>query len=83
MITISFNKLGLFAKSHMDYELDRDKSPAGQPSLAEMTRKAIESLQNQRSDEAGFFLMVEGNDCLLTSYCTIRACLNISRNARY
>ena len=31
--------LGLFSMSHMDYEIDRD--PAEQPSLAEMTEKAL------------------------------------------
>ena len=42
----------------MQYELERDKSgPTGEPSLAEMTRKAIQVLQNT---ESGFFLMVEG-----------------------
>lgn len=47
--------LGLFAKSHMSYELDRPTTQ--EPSLAEMTRKAIEIL-SQNSN--GFFLMVEG-----------------------
>ena len=41
--------------------MDRDKSPDGQPSLAEMTRKAIEILQN---NEQGFFLLVEGKNFL-------------------
>ncbi|XP_052818495.1 alkaline phosphatase, tissue-nonspecific isozyme-like [Mya arenaria] len=49
--------LGLFSSNHMDYELDRDKTPMGQPSIAEMTKTAIQSLSN---DEDGFFLMVEG-----------------------
>ena len=48
--------LGLFAASHMDYEVDRDTT--AQPSLAEMTAKAIELLQG---DEEGYFLMVEGS----------------------
>ncbi|XP_045193348.2 alkaline phosphatase-like isoform X2 [Mercenaria mercenaria] len=48
---------GLFHKSHMSYELDRDTSMAGEPSLAEMTRKAIQILDK---NENGFFLMVEG-----------------------
>ncbi|HMB93663.1 MAG TPA: alkaline phosphatase [Rhodothermales bacterium] len=48
--------LGLFANSHMDYEIDRD--PAEQPSLAEMTVKAIDLLKD---DPDGFFLMVEGS----------------------
>lgn len=48
--------LGLFEKSHMAYALDRDA--AQEPSLAEMTVKAIELLQD---DEDGFFLMVEAS----------------------
>lgn len=50
---------GLFEPSHMDYELDRDNSSQGEPSIKEMTRKAIEVLQ--RGDR-GFFLMVEGRN---------------------
>ncbi|KAH3769928.1 hypothetical protein DPMN_171207 [Dreissena polymorpha] len=49
--------LGLFASSHMAYELDRNKEPEGEPSLADMTRKAIQVLSN---NDNGFFLMVEG-----------------------
>lgn len=29
--------LGLFGNTHMDYEVDRDAGPGGQPSLTEMT----------------------------------------------
>ena len=47
--------LGLFSLSHMAYEIDRKGT--GQPSLAEMTKKAIEILSR---DKDGFFLMVEG-----------------------
>jgi alkaline phosphatase len=48
---------GLFSSTgHLSYELDRD--PTKQPSLAEMTVKAIELLK--RSSPEGFFLMVEG-----------------------
>jgi alkaline phosphatase len=47
--------LGLFAESHMVYEQSRNLSLI--PSLAEMTSKAIEVLQ-QNAD--GFFLMIEG-----------------------
>ncbi len=46
---------GIFTDSHMSYELDRD--PAVEPSLAEMTKMAIDILSK---DEDGFFLMVEG-----------------------
>jgi alkaline phosphatase len=48
--------LGLFADSHMAYEIDRD--PADEPSLAEMTTKAIDLLDD---DPDGFFLMIEGS----------------------
>ncbi|MFM9922182.1 alkaline phosphatase [Variovorax sp. H27-G14] len=46
---------GLFTKSHMAYDLDRDASK--EPSLAEMTGKAIDVLAARKK---GFFLMVEG-----------------------
>jgi alkaline phosphatase len=48
--------LGLFEPSHMQYELKRGKDKAGEPSLAEMTEKAVRILK--RSPK-GFFLMVE------------------------
>jgi alkaline phosphatase len=50
--------LGLLSHDHMDYDLDRVKnSPVEQPSIVEMTNKAIELLgQNTK----GFFLLVEG-----------------------
>ncbi|XP_033763813.1 alkaline phosphatase-like isoform X2 [Pecten maximus] len=48
--------LGLFEAGHMQHELDRDNGTNGEPSLAEMTRKAIEVL---KKDENGFFLLVE------------------------
>lgn len=51
--------LGLFSMSHMSYDIDREKDKAGEPSLAEMTAKAIEILQHKGGDE-GFILMVEG-----------------------
>ncbi|XP_033751098.1 uncharacterized protein LOC117335220 isoform X2 [Pecten maximus] len=49
--------LGLFDASHIPYENDRDKSAAGDPSLAEMTSKAIKILKKNQN---GYFLMVEG-----------------------
>ncbi|HHW4670097.1 MAG TPA: alkaline phosphatase [Xylella fastidiosa subsp. multiplex] len=49
--------LGLFEPSHMQFEHDRDRHPNGEPSLAEMTRTAIQSLSR---DPHGFVLMVEG-----------------------
>ncbi len=52
------NKLiGLFTASHMSYDLDRDASK--EPSLADMTAKAIDTLKTKAADK-GFFLMVEG-----------------------
>jgi alkaline phosphatase len=58
----SANKLiGLFtAKGHLAYELDRDN--AKEPSLAEMTLRALEVLKraSAASGDHGFFLMVEG-----------------------
>ncbi len=49
--------LGLFEPSHMNYDGDRTKDGAGEPSLAAMTRAAITRLEQ---DEDGFVLMVEG-----------------------
>ncbi|XP_035216289.1 alkaline phosphatase, tissue-nonspecific isozyme-like, partial [Stegodyphus dumicola] len=49
--------LGLFNSGHMAYESDRDKGIDGEPSIAKMTRKAIEIL---RKNPRGYFLMVEG-----------------------
>ncbi|MBV1776721.1 alkaline phosphatase [Burkholderiaceae bacterium DAT-1] len=50
------NKLvGLFTSSHMSYDLDRD--PAKEPSLADMTGKALDVLTK---NSKGLFLMVEG-----------------------
>ncbi len=48
--------LGLFERSHMEYELDRAKDTAGEPSLAELTEKAIALLSRNKR---GYFLMVE------------------------
>ncbi len=47
--------LGLFNNDHMKYDLERVGS--GEPSVANMTAKAIEILSK---NENGFFLMVEG-----------------------
>lgn len=49
--------LGLFEASHMRFEFERAEDVAGEPSLSEMTAKAIEVLSR---DPDGFFLMVEG-----------------------
>jgi alkaline phosphatase len=47
---------GLFNESHMQYEADRHNDIAGEPSLREMTSKALDVLDN---NEDGYFLMVE------------------------
>jgi alkaline phosphatase len=62
--------LGLFEPSHMQYEADRGNDGAGEPSVADMTAKAIDLLRMKAKDkqkgshddrdDKGFFLMVEG-----------------------
>ncbi|MDN4500830.1 alkaline phosphatase [Alteromonadaceae bacterium BrNp21-10] len=47
---------GLFNESHMQYEADRGNDIAGEPSLTEMTEKAIQILDN---NSKGFFLTIE------------------------
>lgn len=49
---------GLFADSHLDPDIERTRFHPSQPSLKEMTEKAIEVLSR---DPDGFFLMVEGS----------------------
>jgi alkaline phosphatase len=49
--------LGLFERSHMEYESKRAKDTKGEPSLAEMTKMAITRLQQ---NDKGFVLMIEG-----------------------
>jgi alkaline phosphatase len=49
---------GMFAEDDMFYELDRRVLAPHQPSLGEMTRKAIEILSRNTK---GFFLFVEGS----------------------
>lgn len=49
--------LGMFEPDPMKYELERASDPAGEPSLADMTRTAISVLKN---NPKGFFLVVEG-----------------------
>ena len=48
--------LGLFNESHMRYAADRKNDIGGEPSLSEMTAKAIDILDN---NPEGYFLMVE------------------------
>lgn len=49
--------LGLFSPDFMAYEHDRAKDKGGEPSLTQMTAKAIDLL---KKNEKGYFLMVEG-----------------------
>ncbi|MEX6724664.1 alkaline phosphatase [Parapedomonas caeni] len=49
--------LGLFEPSHMQYEADRARDGAGEPSLAEMVETAIRMLSR---NPQGYVLMVEG-----------------------
>lgn len=49
---------GSFAGSSLAYELDRTKLNPNEPSLAEMTSAAIDTLNK---DKDGFFLMIEGS----------------------
>ena len=44
----------------MNYEADRLDDRGGEPSLEEMTEKALQVLQK---NPKGFFLMVEGSLC--------------------
>lgn len=46
----------LFSESHMRYEADRANDTLGEPSLTEMTEKAIRILDNNRK---GYFLAIE------------------------
>lgn len=47
---------GLFAYSHMEFEAERDQKASGDPSVAEMTAKALKILMK---NPHGFFLFVE------------------------
>lgn len=48
---------GLFEPMNMQYDANRLKDGSGEPSLAEMTEKAIQILQKNTN---GYFLLVEG-----------------------
>jgi alkaline phosphatase len=53
--------LGLFESGHMEYEYDRPTDLGGEPSLKDMTVKAIQLLESAtRRRSAGYFLHVEG-----------------------
>lgn len=59
MLSLTAGKVfGIFARSHMEPEIDRETFAPEQPTLEEMTRKAIELLSQ---DPDGFFLMVEAS----------------------
>jgi alkaline phosphatase len=59
MNTVSSGKVwGLFASSSMQADIDRTTFAPNEPSLAEMTSKAIQLLSKNKN---GFFLMVEGS----------------------
>jgi alkaline phosphatase len=59
MLSLRSGKVwGLFDDSHMQPDIDRQWFAEHEPSLAEMTAKAIELLSQDRK---GFFLMVEGS----------------------
>jgi alkaline phosphatase len=52
--------LGLFERSHMEYEYDRATDAGGEPSLTDMTVKSIDLLSAAgRKGGRGYFLMVE------------------------
>jgi len=49
--------MGLFERSHMQYDADRGGDVGGEPSIKAMTKFAIEQLQ---TNDKGYFLLVEG-----------------------
>jgi alkaline phosphatase len=52
--------LGLFERGHMEYEFDRPTDLGGEPSIVDMTVKAIQLLQQAtRRGSKGYFLHVE------------------------
>lgn len=54
---LTFFVAGLFAYSHMDFDVDRNTNDTGDPSLTDMTIKALRILNNNPN---GYFLFVEG-----------------------
>lgn len=52
--------LGLYADSHLDFEIDRNHTE--QPALHELAKKAIDILHKKSHEEGkGFFLLIEGS----------------------
>lgn len=64
MLAASGQKIfGLFAQDAMVYDIDRSTFAPTEPSLAEMTAKALETLaKSTKGQEKGFFLFVEGSE---------------------
>jgi alkaline phosphatase len=60
LTTASLPVLGLFERSHMEYEFDRPTDLGGEPSVADMTVKSIQLLERASRGRSGYFLMVEG-----------------------
>ncbi|XP_030570610.1 membrane-bound alkaline phosphatase [Drosophila novamexicana] len=61
--------LGLFTKSHMHYHLEQLADPENtEPTLEEMTEKAIEMLE---TEENGYFLFVEGGKIDISHHDTM------------
>ncbi|UYG98232.1 alkaline phosphatase [Cytobacillus firmus] len=59
LLNAKTNKIwGSFAPSALAYDLDRQANKNNEPSIAEMTKKAINTLSK---DKDGFFLFVEGS----------------------
>ncbi|HIJ95675.1 MAG TPA: alkaline phosphatase [Desulfuromonadales bacterium] len=63
MLAASGRKIfGMFAKDAMAYDIDRTTFAPGEPSLAEMTATALDTLSKSvQGSEKGFFLFVEGS----------------------
>ena len=51
----------------MEYEVDRAEGEPGEPSIAEMTEKAINIL---KKNPKGYFLLVEG-ECLAFTHAAV------------
>ncbi len=56
---------GLFEPSHMHFEEERHRDFGGEPSIVDMTVKAIQLLSR---GPKGFFLMVEGHIHFINLY---------------
>ncbi|XP_062131456.1 membrane-bound alkaline phosphatase [Drosophila sulfurigaster albostrigata] len=68
-VTETDRLLGLFSKSHMHYHVEQLADPENnEPTLEEMTEKAIEMLQKE---ENGYFLFVEGGKIDISHHDTM------------